>query len=291
MPDKRLFKARGHAFALGVRTWVMGILNVTPDSFSDGGAFDDPDAALARALAMAAQGADILDIGGESTRPGHRPISAEEEAERVIPILRKVCAETGLPVSIDTSKASVAREAVLAGACIINDVRATRADPDMARVAAETGAGLILMYNATPLPEGSADPDPSWAEEPLLMDRIVRYLSDSMRRAILDGVGADRIAVDPGIGFGVDAAQSCEILRRLSALSSTGAPILIGPSRKSFIGTTLGLPVEERLMGTAAAVAIGIANGADFVRVHDVREMVRVARMTDAIVRGGTVHG
>ncbi len=291
MSEKRLFKARGHAFVLGARTWVMGILNVTPDSFSDGGIYTDPDAALTRALSMAAQGADILDIGGESTRPGHRLISADEEAERVIPILRRICGETGLPVSIDTSKASVAREAILAGACIINDVRAARADPAMARVAAETGAGLILMYNATPLPEGIVDPDPSWADEPRLMERIVRYLTDSMRRAVCDGVGADHIAVDPGIGFGVSPAESCEILRRLSALHSTGAPILIGPSRKSFIGATLGLPVEERLMGTAAAVAAGIVNGADFVRVHDVRDMVRVARMTDAIVRGGTGHG
>ncbi len=287
MTERRVFQAGDRSFELGSRTWIMGILNVTPDSFSDGGSFIDPDAAVARALAMAAEGADILDVGGESTRPGHRPVPADEEAERVVPVIRRLREATDIPISVDTSKALVARAAMEAGACIINDVRALRADPDMARAAADTGAGLVLMYNATPLPAGSEDPDPSWASEPGLIDRILAYLRRSMRIAAAHGIAPERIAIDPGIGFGVTAEESCEILRRLPELTVLDAPLLIGPSRKSFIGKTLDLPVEERLMGTAAAVAVGIANGADFVRVHDIRDMTRVARMTDAIVRRG----
>lgn len=287
MSAARLFTARDHTFVLGARTWIMGILNVTPDSFSDGGSFADPDDALERALAMAAAGADILDVGGESTRPGHRPVAAEEEIERVVPMIRRICARTDVPVSVDTSKAAVARAAIHAGASIINDVRAGRADPEIARVAAQTGAGLILMYNATPLPGGRDDPAPAWSREPRLLQRIEHYWTDSMALARAAGVQDRQLVVDPGIGFGVTAAESLEILRELQTLRRLGAPILIGPSRKSFIGATLDLPVSERLMGTAAAIAVGIANGADFVRVHDVAEMAQVARMTDAIVRGG----
>ncbi len=290
MSDTRLFTARDRSFALGARTWVMGILNVTPDSFSDGGSFADPDAALARALALAAAGADVLDVGGESTRPGHQPVTAAEEIARVVPVIRRLCAKTSVPVSIDTSKAAVARAAIRAGACIINDVRALRADSDMAQVAAETGAGLILMYNATPLPDGCVDPAPAWAQEPHLLRRIMRYWSDSIDLARAAGVKTRQIVVDPGIGFGVNADESRLILRELQSLRRLDAPILIGPSRKSFIGATLALPVSERLLGTAAAVAVGIAHGADFVRVHDVQEMVQVTRMTDAIVRGGKRH-
>ena len=281
-----IFRACGRSFPIGERTLVMGILNVTPDSFSDGGSFHVPDAAVARALAMVSEGADILDVGGESTRPGHRNIPAEEEAERVIPVIRRIREVTDAAISIDTSKALVAREAVRAGACIINDVRALRADPDMVQAAADSGAGLILMYNATAMPPGTDDPDSGWSQEKDLMAKIVRYLAYSVKLAAEHGIGIEQLAVDPGIGFGVTAEESCEILRRLSELKILGAPLLIGPSRKSFIGKTLDLPVEQRLMGTAATVAVGIANGADFVRVHDVRDMVRVARMTDAIVRG-----
>ncbi len=288
MSGKKVFTACGKTFELGARTYVMGILNVTPDSFSDGGSYSDPDAAVARALAMVAEGADILDVGGESTRPGHRPIPAEEEAERVVPVIRRLREAMDTAISVDTSKALVAREAIRAGACIINDVRALRNDPDMVRAAADTGAGLVLMYNATPMPPGTEDPDPSWSRENGLIAKITHFLSWSMRLAAGYGIGPERILVDPGIGFGVTAEESCEILRRLSGLASLGAPILIGPSRKSFIGKILDLPVEERLMGTAAAVTAGILNGADFIRVHDVRDMVRVAHMTDAIIRGGT---
>ena len=285
-----VFRACGRSFPIGGRTLVMGILNVTPDSFSDGGSFHSPDAAVARALAMVGEGADILDVGGESTRPGHRHIPAEEEAERVIPVIRRLREVTDTAISIDTSKAMVAREAIRAGACIINDVRALRADPDMVQAAADTGAGLVLMYNATAMPTGVEDQDSGWSLERDLMAKIARYLTYSLELAAGHGIGLDRIAIDPGIGFGVTAEESCEILRRLSELQALGAPLLIGPSRKSFIGKMLDLPVEERLMGTAASVAVGIANGADFIRVHDVKDMVRVARMTDAIMRGSR-HG
>ena len=287
MDRQRVFQACSQSFAIGARTYIMGILNITPDSFSDGGNFIDPDIAVARALAMIEEGADILDIGGESTRPGHRPLSADEEAARILPVIRRLHGETGTAISVDTSKASVARAAVDAGACIINDVRALRADPDMVRTAAETGAGLVLMYNASPMLSGVSDPDPSWSQAEDLFSRIIRYLSFSIRMASDHGIGANRLMIDPGIGFGVTAEESCTILRRLSELAVLEAPVLIGPSRKSFIGKTLNLPVEDRLMGTAAAVALGIANGADFIRVHDVLDMTRVARMADAIMRRG----
>lgn len=282
---KRAYRPRGHTFPIGEKTYVMGILNVTPDSFSDGGRYCDPGEAVERAMDMVKEGADILDIGGESTRPGHRDISAEEEARRVLPVIRRLKERTDAVLSIDTSKASVARAAIEAGAAMINDVRSLKADPDMVKVAAETGAGLVLMYNATPLPGGMADPDPSWSGESGLFAKIIRQLTYSLDLAARHGIGTDRILVDPGIGFGVTAEESCEILQKLPTLAGLGMPILIGPSRKSFIGAVLDVPVGERLIGTAAAVALGIAGGADFIRVHDVPEMTQVARMSDAILR------
>lgn len=262
---------RGRIINLGERTLVMGILNVTPDSFSDGGKFYDPGLAMERARAMVADGADIIDLGGESTRPGFAPVGAEEELDRIIPVLRCLVKEITVPVSIDTTKAEVARRALEEGAGIINDQRGLRGDPAMAVIAAEYGAPLVLMHNQ----KGTVYRD--------LLGDIAESLRESIDIALSAGVARENIIVDPGLGFGKTAGQNLETLRRLKELRCLGQPVLIGPSRKSTIGKVLNLPVEERVEGTAASVAVGITNGAHIVRVHDVKEMARVARMTDAI--------
>jgi len=263
---------RGKSIRLGEKTLVMGILNVTPDSFSDGGKFFDYGPALEKARAMVADGADIIDLGGESTRPGHTPVGVEEELSRVIPVLKRLASEIAVPVSIDTTKAEVARRALEEGAGIINDQMGLRGDPAMAGVVAAYGAPLVLMHNQ----KGTAYRD--------LLGDIVESLRESTGIALAAGVARHNIIVDPGLGFGKTAQQNLEVLRRLKELRCLGLPVLIGPSRKSTIGKVLNLPVEERLEGTAAAVAVGIAGGAHIVRVHDVKEMARVARMTDAIM-------
>ena len=267
---------RGRTLALGVRTYVMGILNVTPDSFSDGGRYCDPGPAVERACRLVADGADIIDLGGESTRPGHSPVAEAEELARVIPVLKRLVNEIGVPVSVDTTKSAVARQALEAGAHIINDQRALLSDPAMAGVAAEYGAPLILMHNQ----EGTHYQD--------LIGDIVESFRESIRLAVQAGVARQKIIIDPGFGFGKKPEHNLEVLRRLKDLRCLGLPVLIGTSRKSTIGKVLDLPVDQRLEGTAATVAAGIVNGADFVRVHDVKEMARVARMTDAIVGRGT---
>lgn len=272
---RRQLDCRGKVLTLGERTLVMGILNVTPDSFSDGGRYADPGAALERALQMVEEGADIIDVGGESTRPGHQPVPADEELRRVMPVLELLVREVPVPVSVDTTKAVVARRALEAGAHIINDQWALRADPEMARVVAEYGAPLIIMHNQ----RGTEYRD--------LMGDIVLFLEESIEMAERAGIPRERIIVDPGIGFGKTVEQNLEVIRRLRELDCLGRPVLLGTSRKSVIGKTLDLPVDQRVEGTAATVALGIANGADIVRVHDVKEMVRVARMTDAVVRRG----
>jgi dihydropteroate synthase len=267
-----LLDCRGKKILLGERTLVMGILNVTPDSFSDGGKHFDYCPALERARQMIADGADIIDLGGESTRPGYTPVGVEEELSRVIPVLKRLANEINVPVSIDTTKAEVARQALEEGAGLINDQLGLRGDPAMAGVAAAYGAPVVLMHNQ----KGSAYRD--------LLGDIAESLRESIGMALGAGIARDKIIVDPGLGFGKTAAQNLEALRRLKELRCLGHPVLIGPSRKSTIGKVLNLPVEERVEGTAAAVAVGIANGAHIVRVHDVKEMVRVARMTDAIM-------
>lgn len=267
---------RGKTIHLGDRTLVMGILNVTPDSFSDGGKFYDQGLALERAWQMVADGADIIDLGGESTRPGYVPVDEEVELARVIPVLKKLVEEIPVPVSIDTTKAGVARQALESGAHIINDQWALRADPAMAGLAAEYGVPLVLMHNRK---------DTGYRD---LTGDIVEYMRESIGIAAGAGVACEKIIIDPGLGFGKTAEQNLEVLRRLKELRCLGHPILIGPSRKSTIGKVLNLPVDQRVEGTAAAVAVGITNGADIVRVHDVKEMVRVARMTDAILGRGT---
>ena len=283
--------------AWGERTYIMGILNLTPDSFSGDGLLGQPDpvrAALEQARAFAAAGADLLDIGGESTRPGSAPVEANAELARVIPVIQAIAGELDLVISIDTYKASVARAALAAGASWINDVWGLRADPQMAALAAETGAPLILMHNRS---------RPADAElqvrlggryvgvhyDNLLAD-VSRELLESADLAKAAGVHPDHIILDPGIGFGKTVAQNLELVDRLGEIRSLGYPVLLGTSRKGFIGYTLDLPVEERLEGTAATVAVGIARGADIIRVHDVTPMVRVARMADALVRRGKVR-
>jgi dihydropteroate synthase len=282
-----------HIFDWGSRTYVMGILNITPDSFSGDGILakgDSVRAALDQARQFLADGADILDVGGESTRPGSQPVGADEEIERVIPVIEAVAREfPDALVSIDTYKARVAEAAFRAGAQLLNDVWALRADPDLASVAAANGAPVILMHNRSSPASvevreqlgnayfGSAYDD--------LMEDIQRELLASVDLAVRAGVQETRILLDPGIGFGKTREHNLELIDRLGEIRSLGYPVLLGPSRKSFIGFTLDLPPDQRVEGTAATVAIGIARGADIIRVHDVREMARVAKMTDAIVR------
>ncbi len=279
--------------AWGERTFIMGILNVTPDSFSGDGllnACDPPREAITQAQRFLQAGADILDVGGESTRPGSRPVTAEEEMQRVLPIIQAIARQfPEALISVDTYKAPVAEAALQAGARLVNDVWALRADPQMAEVVARYRAGLVLMHNrSNPLSVevrerlGAAY---QGAEYENLLEDVKRDLRASIALARAAGVPDDYIILDPGLGFGKSVAQNLELLNRLDEIRALGYPVLIGPSRKSFIGYTLNLPPDQRLEGTAAAVAIGIARGADIVRVHDVPFMVRVARMADAIVR------
>ena len=263
----------GHEFTWGARTYVMGIVNVTPDSFSGDGV-TDLEAAVAQARQMEQDGADLIDIGGESTRPetwAGPGLRAAEELARVIPVVERVAAAVALPISIDTYKAEVAERALAAGASLVNDVWGLRRDPEMAGTVSRAGAPVVLMHNK---PGGGYQN---------LMGEIAAGLLESVELARATGILEDHIILDPGIGFGKTREENLEIIRRLPELRRLGFPILIGPSRKSFIGKTLDLPAGERLEGTAAAVALSIAGGADIVRVHDVKAMVRVARMADAI--------
>lgn len=267
-----------HEFEIGARTYIMGILNVTPDSFSDGGKFTSVRSAVEHALRMQAEGADLIDVGGESTRPGHSPVTAEEEIGRVVPVIKALAQELKVPISIDTSKAEVAAAAIAAGAGMINDVWGFRRDPEIAHVAAETGAACCLMHNQA----GTAYTQ--------LMPEILAVLEESVRIAAAAGVSRDQIVLDPGIGFGKTVEQNIEVMRSLAQLDSLGFPWLLGTSRKSMIGKTLNLPAEQRAAGTVATTVLGIQAGADFVRVHDVRENCRAARMTDRILRRPAIH-
>jgi dihydropteroate synthase len=264
---------RGKTVTIGGRTLVMGILNVTPDSFSDGGRFRDPGLALEHALGMVEEGADIIDLGGESTRPGYTPVDPEEEKKRLLPVLKRLVREIPMPVSVDTCKAVVAEAALEEGAHIINDQWAFRYDEAMAGVAARFQVPVIFMHNQ----QGTDYQD--------LMGDIIDYFNGSIARGLAAGVARDKMIIDPGIGFGKNLEQNIEVMGRLEELKCLGLPVLIGTSRKSLIGKVLDLPPDQRVEGTAATVSLGIAAGADIVRVHDVRAMVRVVRMTDAIVR------
>lgn len=260
----------------GSRTYVMGIVNVTPDSFSGDGLAHDADAALEQALRFQAEGADIIDVGGESTRPGHTPVDADEEIRRVVPVIRLLASRLHVAISVDTHKHEVARAAVAAGASMINDVWGLKREPALAELAAREGVPIVLMHNQA----GTAYAD--------LLPDVIASLRASMDIALGGGVPPENIILDPGLGFGKTAEHNLELLRRLPELRALGRPLLVGTSRKSTIGLVLDLPVEERLEGTAATVALAIANGADVVRVHDVKAMTRVARMSDAVVRGWT---
>jgi dihydropteroate synthase len=283
---------KDHTFTWGSRTYVMGILNITPDSFSgDGleGSSDPVQAAVEQAARFIKAGADILDVGGESTRPGSEPVEAEEETRRVLPVVEALAAQFDIPISIDTYKASVAKLALEAGAHIVNDVWGLRADPDLAAVTAAHNAPVILMHNRS-TPKSAAVQQRLGGryigmEYENLIEDINTELLESVKIAQAAGIPDQHIILDTGIGFGKTVEQNLELLNRGSEIRDLGYPLLIGPSRKSFIGYTLDLPPEQRLEGTAAAVAVAIVRGADIVRVHDVETMVRVARMTDAIVR------
>lgn len=286
-------KIGSHIFHWGSRTFVMGILNITPDSFSGDGIIAKGDtvrAALEQSRQFLADGAHILDVGGESTRPGSQAVTADEEIERVIPVIEAIAAE--FPdelISIDTYKANVAEAAFKAGARILNDVWALRADPGLASVAASFGVPVILMHNrsnpaSVEVREQLGNAYIGSAYEDLMED-VKRELLVSVDLALKAGVEESRIILDPGIGFGKTREHNLELINRLDEVRALGYPVLLGPSRKSFIGFTLDLPPDQRVEGTAAAVAVGIARGADLIRVHDVKEMARVAKMTDAIVR------
>ena len=266
--------AEGERLTWGRRTYVMGIINVTPDSFSGDGLADDVPAVVDLALRFETDGADILDLGAESTRPGHQPVSAAEELDRLMPALEAVAAAVHIPISVDTYKAPVARAALESGARIVNDVWGLRADPDLARVAAEAEAGLVLMHNQN----GTRYVD--------LVPEVVQGLRDSVNHALESGVAESNLVVDPGIGFGKTADQNLQVLKKLDRLKALGYPLLVGTSRKSTLGLLLDLPPEQRMEATAATVALAIAGGADIVRVHDVKEMARVCRVSDAVVRG-----
>ncbi len=270
----------GRALPLRERTLIMGILNVTQGSFSGDGLADDVEAAIDQARQFVEAGADILDVGGESTRPGSDAVPLEEELERVLPVVEALAAEFDAVVSIDTSKPEVARLAVAAGAGMVNDVYGLRAD-GMIEAVADTGAAACIMHM-----QGEPRTMQQHPHYDDLMSEIHGFLAGRVEAAVAGGVRRRRLLVDPGFGFGKTVAHNLEMLRRLRELRSLGLGLVIGTSRKSTIGTVLGLPVEERLLGTAATCAIAIANGADVIRVHDVAQMVQVARMTDAVVRG-----
>lgn len=277
-------------FLWGSRTYVMGIINLTPDSFSgDGLAGKSLEEILSQAEDFVEAGVDILDIGGESTRPGAETVTAEEEMNRVIPVVEALSARFDSLISIDTYKAKVAAAALEAGADLVNDVWGLRADPDLASVVAEADVPVILMHNRS-------NPNNAAIKRNLggryvgveyddLLEDVKSELIESVDLASKTGIKSEKIILDPGIGFGKTISQNLELLNRLNEIRDLGYPVLLGPSRKSFIGYTLELPPEERLEGTAAAVSVGIVRGADIVRVHDVRELIRVVRMTDAILQ------
>ncbi len=268
-------------FRWGERTYVMGVCNLSPDSFSGDGLGDDVEATLAQAKRMVAEGADIIDIGGESTRPGTEPSAAgdiDEELRLVIPAIERLAGELSVPLSIDTYKASVASRAVAAGASMINDIWGLKRDPGIAQVAARAGVPVILMANQRDAPPKVG-----------IMAKVISDLEMGIKLAMEAGVAGENVIVDPGIGFGKTLEQNLELVNRLSELKVLGKPILLGTSRKSMIGLVLDLPADQRLEGNLAATAIGIANGADMVRVHDVRQTVLVCRMSDAIIKRGSV--
>lgn len=274
-----LIKAGPYTLDYANKTLIMGILNVTPDSFSDGGKYNHIENAVQHARQMIEDGADILDIGGESTRPGYERISDAEEISRVVPAIEAISKELQIPISIDTYKSEVAKKAVEAGAVIINDIWGAKADPEIADVAAETGVPIILMHNRN---------DRNYSN---FIRDVLNDLYESITIAKKAGVKDDQIILDPGIGFAKDLAENLEMMRHLNTLVSLGYPVLLGTSKKSMIGGVLDLPVSERTEGTGATVCFGIQQGCQIVRIHDVKEMSRTAKMMDALIGKGDYSG
>lgn len=262
-------------FNLGERTYIMGILNVTPDSFSDGGKFNEVEAAVKRVQELIEDGADIIDVGGESTRPGFKVVDAEDEIARVVPVIKAIKEHYDIPVSIDTYKAATAEAAIKAGADIINDVWGFKKDKDMAKVAAKYDIPCILMHNREDIPY-----------EDLMRD-VIKDLADSINLALDAGVKRENIILDPGIGFAKTFEENLFVMNNLEVIKNLGFPVLLGTSRKSMIGLALDLPVDQRVEGTVATTVMGIMKGCEFIRVHDVLENKRAAVMTDKILGAG----
>jgi len=266
---------------LTLKTHIMGILNITPDSFSDGGLHFDASAAVEQGIKMVSDGADIIDVGGESTRPGSEPVSLEEELRRTIPVIRALSGKITVPISIDTYKAEVARQAIAAGASIVNDISGLRFDPDMPKVVADNQVPVVIMHIKGRPREMQKNP-----VYDALIPEIIDYFRISIRLAKKFGIPDELMILDPGIGFGKTFDHNLEILNNLEQLTVLQKPLLLGPSRKAFLGKILGdVPASDRLEGTAAAIAVSIMKGANIIRVHDVKEMARVAKVIDAIKR------
>jgi dihydropteroate synthase len=283
MSARHLYRFGTTEHDLSSRTHIVGVLNVTPDSFSDGGRFFVESAAIEHAMRLAEEGADIIDIGGESTRPGSDSVPVDEELRRVIPVIEALVAKTKIPISIDTYKSIVAKRALEAGATIVNDISGLTSDPEMVDVAANHDASVIIMHmKGTPK---TMQVDPEYDD---VVEEVKTFLQEQARVALDHGIS--QIIIDPGIGFGKKLEHNLEIFGRLEELAEIGYPLMVGPSRKSFIGTILNLPVDSRLEGTAAAVAASILKGANLVRVHDVQAMKRVAQVVDAIKQGASVR-
>ena len=285
MSSIKITRCGSTEFHWGERTYVMGIVNVSPDSFSGDGS-SDIETAVAQACRFVDEGADILDIGGESTRPGSSPITVSEEVRRVVPVIERVAARINIPISLDSSKYEVARRALAAGASMLNDQWGLKTEPKLAELAARNNIPIILMSNQRDIGGYDAGVGRDTANYTDVMTEVIASLRKSAAAAQQAGIIKENIIIDPGIGFGKTWQQDIEIIRRLSELKVLDFPILVGTSRKSLIKMVLNLPANQRVEGTAATVAISIANGADIVRVHDVKQMARVCKMTDAIVRG-----
>lgn len=273
-PTLKTIRFKDKSLTFGQRTLIMGILNVTPDSFSDGGEFESVDQALARAIEMIAQGADIIDLGGESSRPGHAKIEAEEEKRRVIPVIRRLAAETETIISLDTIRAEVADEAIQNGVHLINDIWGLQGDPEMARVVAKHQVPVVIMHNQTT------------TEYDDIMADMLTFFTKSIAIARAAGISEDMIILDPGIGFGKTPQQNIFVMGNLEPIVSLGYPVMLASSRKSTLGKILDLPPKDRMEGTLATTVLGIAQGIDLVRVHDVLENYRAAKVADAIIRG-----
>ena len=274
------FKTAHRTLEINNKTLIMAVLNVTPDSFSDGGNYDSTDNAVQKALEMVDQGADIIDIGGESTRPGAQPVSLEEELKRTVPVIKALRKKSDILISIDTTKSEVARQAIKAGADIINDISAFKIDPKMTDVAAETGAGAMLMHM-----RGTPQTMQDNLKYKDLVGEIKTYFKDIIANLAKAGIQKESLMIDPGIGFSKNVEQNLQLINRLDEFLDFKVPILLGTSRKSFIGKVLNLEnPSDRIWGTAASISIGIAKGASVVRVHDIKEMKQVSELTDSIL-------